>query len=49
MNTAFWSATKLAQALRTKKIGAVEMLGWTLEQMKINLDRGLGAAGEDAA
>jgi DNA-binding MarR family transcriptional regulator len=29
--------------------GAVEMLGWTLEQMKINLDRGLGAAGEDAA
>ena len=29
--------------------GAVEMLGWTLERMKTNLDRGIGAAGEDAA
>jgi DNA-binding MarR family transcriptional regulator len=29
--------------------GAVEMLGWTLERMKVNLDRGLDAAGEDAA
>jgi DNA-binding MarR family transcriptional regulator len=29
--------------------GAVEMLSWTLERMKTNLDRGLGAAGEDAA
>lgn len=28
--------------------GAVDMLCWTLEQMKINLDRGVGAA-EDAA
>jgi len=25
MNTAFWSATKLAQALRTRKLGAVEL------------------------
>jgi amidase len=25
MNTAFWSATRLAQALRTRKLGAVEL------------------------
>jgi len=29
--------------------GAVEMLGWTLERMKTNLDRDIDAAGEDAA
>jgi DNA-binding MarR family transcriptional regulator len=29
--------------------GAVDMLCWTLEQMKLNLDRGVGVAGEDAA
>ena len=29
--------------------GAVEMLSWTLERMKINLDRDISVAGEDAA
>lgn len=29
--------------------GAVDMLDWMLEHMKINLDRGEGAAAEDAA
>ena len=42
MDTAFWSATKLIRALRTKKIGALELLDYYAARVARH-DRGLNA------